>query len=114
MRPPRFRLRTLLVAVAVVGAGLWSGRLIGSRRGYAQRAQGHGSTERSYLDRAEREERFARDLRALGYRGEFGRDFPDLDRYRCRATYHDALRRKYERAAARPWLPVAPDPPEPD
>jgi hypothetical protein len=30
-----------------------------------------------------------------------------------RATYHAALRRKYERAARYPWLPVEPDPPEP-
>jgi hypothetical protein len=29
------------------------------------------------------------------------------------AKYHDALRRKYERAARYPWLSVAPDPPEP-
>jgi hypothetical protein len=27
--------------------------------------------------------------------------------------YYAALRRKYERAAARPWLPVEPDPPPP-
>jgi hypothetical protein len=27
--------------------------------------------------------------------------------------YHLALSRKYERAARYPWLPVAPDPPEP-
>jgi hypothetical protein len=30
------------------------------------------------------------------------------------ATYYGDLRRKYERVAARPWLPVAPDPPEPE
>jgi hypothetical protein len=30
-----------------------------------------------------------------------------------RADYHAALRRKYERAARYPWLPVEPDPPEP-
>jgi hypothetical protein len=27
--------------------------------------------------------------------------------------YHRRLKEKYERAAARPWLPVAPDPPSP-
>ena len=32
---------------------------------------------------------------------------------RQRAIYHAALRRKYERAARYPWLPVPPDPPEP-
>ena len=30
-----------------------------------------------------------------------------------RATYHDALGRKYWRAAWFPWLPIEPDPPEP-
>jgi hypothetical protein len=35
-------------------------------------------------------------------------------RCRARAAYQAALGRKYERAAARPWLPVAPDPPVPD
>jgi hypothetical protein len=29
------------------------------------------------------------------------------------AEYHEALSRKYERAANFPWLPVEPDPPEP-
>jgi hypothetical protein len=30
-----------------------------------------------------------------------------------KAAYHAALARKWSRAAARPWLPVAADPPEP-
>jgi hypothetical protein len=34
--------------------------------------------------------------------------------YRARAVYHAALRRKYERAAASPWLAIDPDPPEPN
>jgi len=38
----------------------------------------------------------------------------DEDRLRRRAEYHDFLRRKYDRAARYPWLPVAPDPPEPE
>ena len=28
-------------------------------------------------------------------------------------AHHEAMREKYERAARHPWLPVAPDPPEP-
>jgi hypothetical protein len=31
-----------------------------------------------------------------------------------KAAYHDAMRRKYVYAAAHPWFPVAPDPPEPE
>ena len=29
------------------------------------------------------------------------------------AAYHQRMKAKYERAARYPWLPVAPDPPEP-
>jgi hypothetical protein len=35
-------------------------------------------------------------------------------RLRQYADYLSELRSKYERAARRPWLPVPPDPPEPD
>jgi hypothetical protein len=35
-------------------------------------------------------------------------------RNRENAAWHGALKRKYERAARYPWLPVAPDPPEPE
>jgi hypothetical protein len=35
-------------------------------------------------------------------------------RCRARAAYEAALNHKYLRAAARPWLIVAPDPPAPD
>jgi hypothetical protein len=31
-----------------------------------------------------------------------------------RAVYHAKMRDKYLQAASRPWLPVAPDPPEPE
>jgi hypothetical protein len=37
----------------------------------------------------------------------------ELDENRSLAAYYDRLVQKYERAAARPWLPVAPDPPVP-
>jgi hypothetical protein len=35
------------------------------------------------------------------------------DYNRRRLQYHTALRRKYVAAAARPWLPIQPDPPKP-
>jgi hypothetical protein len=37
----------------------------------------------------------------------------EYERNRVFAAYEGLMRRKYERAAARPWLPVEPDPPEP-
>jgi hypothetical protein len=38
----------------------------------------------------------------------------DYDRMVDRAEHHSSLARKYEHAAQYPWLPVEPDPPEPD
>jgi hypothetical protein len=38
----------------------------------------------------------------------------DYDRVMDRADHHTLLARKYERAACYPWLPVEPDPPEPE
>jgi hypothetical protein len=38
----------------------------------------------------------------------------ERDRNRILAAYYDRLVQKYERAAARPWLPVEPDPPRPE
>jgi hypothetical protein len=37
----------------------------------------------------------------------------EQERQRLRVEHFDQLRLKYERAARYPWLPVAPDPPEP-
>jgi hypothetical protein len=37
----------------------------------------------------------------------------DADHHRRMADYHAALERKYAAAAARPWAPIPPDPPEP-
>ena len=31
-----------------------------------------------------------------------------------RISYHEAMKQKYERASRYPWLPVLPDPPEPE
>jgi len=36
------------------------------------------------------------------------------DRLMRRSRYHSDLRLKYESASDHPWLPVAPDPPEPE
>ena len=37
----------------------------------------------------------------------------DAEQATRRAAYHASLKRKYERAARYPWLPVEPDPPPP-
>ena len=45
---------------------------------------------------------------------EIGQLYRDYDRMMDRANHHAAMAHKYEHAARYPWLPVKPDPPEPD
>jgi hypothetical protein len=122
MRLPRFRLRTLMVAVAVIALA------VGSLRGHA-RLKRHSEW---YSGRAVF---FAR--RGLPYRRNLALTPAEWEakviEYRranegawfkmgagpspaeCRRLlpYYESLRRKYERAARYPWLPVGADPPEP-
>jgi hypothetical protein len=76
---PRFTVRRLMVAVAIVALpiGLW-----GRSMAFARIAREHAAREKDFAD-----------ARA--------------------SSYHWNLAVKYERAAMYPWLPVAPDPPEP-
>jgi hypothetical protein len=97
----RFTVRRMMVAVALVALCLaaWS---YWDRRDerfleFAVKAMTHTTLARDY---------------------ETGRPFGSLlERAPVnprKAAYHAALARKYERAASHPWLPVAPDPPEPE
>jgi hypothetical protein len=91
MRLPRFRVRTLMIAVGVVALLVW-GAMMGIRSyDYYLRAR-----------RYDLEERVWRRTTAEGrWRVEIGLE---------RADYFAELSRKYRRAMWRPWLPVAPDP----
>jgi hypothetical protein len=114
---PRVRLtvRWLMIAVAIVALIVFCEQ-----------------TRRRWLDyraRYEDYEFFAREMRAsaehprlglCGMGGQLGeRELAELLleeaesslRY---AAYFDAMRAKYDAAMRRPWLPVAPDPPEPE
>src|SRR6187549_3347389 len=89
----RFRLWTLMLAVAVVGALL-----------------GYGVQRARYLRLADlhriQASRAMADTRPQGLAIRVVRMTP-------RAVWHLELARKYERVARYPWLPVPPDPPEP-
>ena len=104
---PRLRVRTLMVAVAVA-AGACGFIELGRRRAvYRARAKHSAGTEALIRGGA------------WGYRlvsDRFGREHRVIDRadLRALATYHAVMKRKYERAARYPWLPVAPDPPPPE
>jgi hypothetical protein len=96
----RFTVRRMMVAVAIMALCLtaWS---FWARRDerflkFAIEAMTHATLARAY---------------------ETGRPFDSRVRAPVdpqKAAYHAALVRKYEYAARYPWLPVLPDPPEPE
>lgn len=89
MRTPRFRstVRRMMLAVAVAGL-ICGGEVLRRRRA-------------AFAERATM-------LRWSEYVERLGAHRPAV------ADHRDRLARKYERAARQPWLPVAPDPPEPE
>src|SRR5262245_46523651 len=108
MRLSRMTTRQWMIAVAVVAVGVGAGMLIVRSRSYAALAALHAESEKECRRIVEADEgnrldpAIWKDWIAYARRG------------RTRLLYHAALRRKYERASRRPWLPVEPDPPEPD
>lgn len=91
MRLPRFRVRTLMIAVIVVALLLWAS-ILGTR---------------SFVDYtlASQYASHARGWRQIASRGRWDAQFASD----C-AQYFTRLALKYRRAMWRPWLPVAPDP----
>ena len=103
----RFRLRTLMIAVAVVGL-LLGGALKVVRLG--QDAVKYRALAVSYGQFAQ-EARQIRDTgRALGHSRRILRG-SDLDPW---IACYVAFQRKYERAARYPWLPLPANPPVPE
>jgi hypothetical protein len=140
MRRPQLHLRTLLIAVAI--AGLAAGVVALRQRSaeFRARAAFHAGEERKHRATADlfRQIEAYGEARQKGI--EAGTD--DYVRYlkpsasalanlqqhateafefgrreglseEATASYHATLKRKYEHAALYPWLPVEPDPPEP-
>ena len=90
---PRFRVRTLMVAVGLVALLLW-GAMMGMRSYvYYKRASDFGAQERGWREIAARA------------------DPPEWRQFHADCVrYFAALSAKYRRAMWYPWLPVAPDP----
>ena len=103
MRVPKFRIRTLMIAVAVLGiafGGLAGLLRMGQRSKGSARWQKHlklGIVNRLTLQGSVMQ-RAAKSW---------------TERHRVLTEYHKALNLKYEYAASHPWLPVSSDPPEP-
>ena len=90
---PRFRLRTLMVAVAIMGLACGGEAMRRRRAAFLARAEWHEG-------------------RSLDPGLIFTKE-GDLLAAKPWA-YHRDMAAKYEQAASRPWLPVPPDPPEPE
>ena len=104
---PRSTVRWPMIAVAI--GGLCLGFMAMQQRASTRRAQA--------LDHAAREAE-ARELVAEWEGGgvrlsSMGREEAEAtaERLRRSITYHEAMKRKWEQAADRPWLSVPPDPP---
>jgi hypothetical protein len=118
---PRFRftIRWMMVVVAIVAIGLFGSieylRLSRVARMHRFRARvhfasslNHSRVSRSFLEQAEPPPVGSGNSEAI----------PGLRRVAALegalAGHYSRLTAKYERAARYPWLPVAPDPPEPE
>src|SRR5947209_518836 len=116
----RFTVRRMMAAVVIAALALGGERVRRHREWCIERAKVHGFEAESYAlygDEDLYEPSFdpsttAEEMeRQAAVRRKNEADEASLRR--SKSTYHSALRAKYERAARYPWLPVAPDPPEP-
>jgi hypothetical protein len=108
----RWRIRTLMVLVAVVAGATAFCEMRRRERAYRDRAWYHlaashqlARDSRWHLCTFGLPERQAEAIRS--------RESAERTALSTAAEYHRRLRAKYERAAQRPWLPVEPDPPPP-
>lgn len=113
MRFPRFTIRRMMAAVAIValvigGAVTWHRSLQFARAtaAFSQKELSVATTMQSYSWTLVNRSRTDPAARLLRSHGEPQRSQLRLDHFR-------ALRAKYLYASRHPWLPVAPDPPEP-
>jgi hypothetical protein len=100
MSLPRYRLRTLMLAVAAVAVALAGLNLMRRSASYTARAERHRAQGSFYVSLAARATRAGRRI--------------DADRYGANAVFHERMRARYAYAASHPWLPVASELSEPE
>lgn len=130
MRPPRFRLRTLMLLVAIAALAmavrmmsvqrqehLWQ-RDRFARLEFYSRTMAHAELASQRL-RSSMTQRL-NPRQTIEFSGlpdnstsEEARDRQRLKQARGLVEYYEAMKKKYEYAASHPWLIVPPDPPEP-
>jgi hypothetical protein len=93
--PSRFTVRRLMVAVAIIGSALGiTGITIERHERFRWIAVHHRDVVPKHIPR----------IRSSGME----------DKHWGLIEWHESVARNYEHAARYPWLPVAPDPPEPN
>jgi hypothetical protein len=108
MRLPRMTTRRWMVVVVIVAVVLGAGMLIQRSRSYASLASVHAESEKECW-------RIVQAFEGSRFDPVIWREaLVHVRRSRRLFPYHAALRRKYELASRRPWLPVEADPPEPE
>jgi hypothetical protein len=103
----RFTVRRMLITVAALSVLTWllvmTNRFVTLRREYEARSRRYWMANLAYDDVHEDEPGVTPTPEHIRWKAH----------RRAMRAYNGRLRRKYENAAARPWLPVEPDPPEP-
>jgi hypothetical protein len=94
MKLPRLTVRRLMILVALGALASYAAYLV----------------RRSEAFRAEADRHRLAWVSPVAWLSLIDRD----TRVPAKADYHHAMKWKYERAARYPWLPVEPDPPEPE
>src|SRR5262245_36624811 len=111
MRFPRFRIRTLMIAVVVAGLILGGLEISRRRAMLLALAESHMAEERMHrlsVEAATNEAEYEASQRSLA--GE--RLWRERAEYNAReASRHGQMAKQYLQAARSPWLPAPPDPP---
>jgi hypothetical protein len=109
----RFTVRRLMLVVAIIavalGGGVWVVEMMRLSHAYRLRAALHVQKHRHLLSvpHGRFEGALATISMSLGLEKAYERRLRSI-------AYHVSMKQKYDRAAARPWLVLSPDPPEPD
>lgn len=115
MRLPgvRFTVRGMMIAVAVIALVVGGGITWARQRAYKRMASAYAVRQTALEKGVGRWLARERRRKLEGLPLDCGLEGPYYRRSEKEVQWNALLRRKYERAAARPWLPVEPDPLEP-
>ena len=103
----RFTIRRLMVAVAVLAM------VIGAIEGLRRRRESFEERAKMFAQKVSDAFNDEQNYRMSHRSSTFAYDPRTTSAYNQLVEHYSALQEKYQQAAARPWLPVAPDAPEP-